>query len=53
MAPVDAYLALAAAACGRSADASAHADAALAQSEAWGTVVVTEWLSDLRDRSSF
>jgi len=53
MAPVDAYLALAAATGGRAAEASAHADQALALSESWGTVAVTDWLRDLRDRNGF
>jgi hypothetical protein len=53
MAPVDAYLALAAATAGRTGDARTHADAALSQSEAWGTTAVTGWLKDLRDRYGF
>lgn len=53
MAPVDAYLALALAAWGRPDEATTHADAALAQSAAWGTPVVTDWLTDLRARYGF
>jgi len=53
MAPVDAYLALAAATRGRAEEAAAHAEAALAQSEEWGTPVVTDWLTGLRVRYGF
>ncbi|MEZ0581134.1 BTAD domain-containing putative transcriptional regulator [Nocardioides sp. MH1] len=53
MAPVDAYLALAASAMGRTEEATSYADAALASSEAWGTGVVTAWLGELRERYGF
>jgi hypothetical protein len=42
--PVDAYLAMAAAAVGETSRASAHADAALALCDAWDLPLVAEWL---------
>jgi DNA-binding SARP family transcriptional activator len=53
MAPVDAYLALATATCGRAQEAAAHADAALGQAEDWGLTVVVDWIRDLRERYGF
>jgi len=44
-APVDAYLALAAAAAGETDVAARHTDAALAQCAAWGIPLVAEWIT--------
>ena len=51
--PVDAYLALASQALGRPAEASAHADAALALCSAWEIPAVADWLLGWRDRAGF
>jgi DNA-binding SARP family transcriptional activator len=51
--PVDAYLAIAAAATGEAALAAEHADRALAQARDWGLPQVEAWLLDLRDRHGF
>jgi DNA-binding SARP family transcriptional activator len=51
--PVDAYLALAAAATGETAIAGEHADRALEQARAWQVPQVEEWLLELRDRHAF
>jgi hypothetical protein len=50
MAPVDAYLALAAAVLGRREDAARHADAARGLAEQWGLTEVVRWLEDERTR---
>jgi hypothetical protein len=51
--PVDAFLALAAAAVGEIALASRHADEAARCCREWGLVPVAAWLSALRERFSF
>jgi hypothetical protein len=51
--PVDAFLALAAAATGESELAARHADAALELCRAWRIPLAAEWLVDQRDRNSF
>ncbi|WP_299447388.1 BTAD domain-containing putative transcriptional regulator [uncultured Phycicoccus sp.] len=51
--PADAYLAFAAAACGDGADASALADAALAQCAQWEIPVFAEWFAGERARHGF
>jgi hypothetical protein len=51
--PVDAFLALAAAAAGETATASAHADRALEQCREWAIPPVAQWLRDQRDRYGF
>ncbi len=51
--PVDAYLALAAAATGDNALATEHADHALEQARAWQVPRVEEWLLELRERHRF
>ena len=51
--PVDAYLALAAAAAGELALARGHADDAEALCRAWDLPQVTRWLGDLRERHGF
>lgn len=51
--PVDAYLALSAAAVGETELATSHADSALALCRAWDVPQVTQWLVDLRERHSF
>ena len=51
--PVDAFLALAAAGSGRSAEAHHHAERALAQCAAWGMPRARTWLSELRRQYSF
>ncbi|CCH76795.1 Transcriptional activator domain [Nostocoides japonicum T1-X7] len=51
--PVDAFLALAAAATGETALASRHADAALALCEAWDIPLAARWLVELRERHAF
>lgn len=53
MAPVDAYLALAARAQGRTDDAVAHADAAAAQASGWGLDAVGSWLAGMRAAYGF
>nr|WP_281366593.1 AfsR/SARP family transcriptional regulator [Nocardioides thalensis] len=53
MAPVDAYLALAARAQERADDAAAHADAAAAQADAWGLGAVSSWLAGMRTAYDF
>jgi hypothetical protein len=52
-APVDAYLALVAAAAGETEVAGRHADAALAQCERWGVPLVADWLRGHRGRGGF
>jgi hypothetical protein len=52
-APVDAYLALTAAAAGEPEVAARHADAALDQCDRWGIPLVAEWLRGHRRRSGF
>ncbi|WP_168929277.1 BTAD domain-containing putative transcriptional regulator [Nocardioides sp. GY 10113] len=51
--PVDAYLALAAAAVGETDLATEHADAGLALTRAWRIPQVERWLLDLRERHGF
>ncbi len=51
--PVDAFLALAAAATGETATAARHADRALAQCREWQIPPVAQWLRDQRDRYGF
>ena len=51
--PVDAFLALAAAATGDLATAGRHADRALALCEEWAIPPVAQWLRDQRDRFGF
>lgn len=51
--PVDAYLAMAAAAAGEPGLAAQHADAALAQCDAWELPLVAERIDDLRERHVF
>ena len=51
--PVDAFLALAAQAMGRSDEAAAHADAALNLCAVWGIPAVATWLLGWRDRAGF
>ncbi|WP_345526270.1 BTAD domain-containing putative transcriptional regulator [Nocardioides endophyticus] len=51
--PIDAYLALAAAAVGERDLASRHADAALALADDWGIPVFAEWLRDTRRAHDF
>jgi hypothetical protein len=51
--PVDAYLALAAAATGERDVAAKHADDALALCETWEIPLVARWLRDQRDRHGF
>ena len=51
--PVDAYLALAAAAVGETGLAAGHAEAALRQCEDWRMPPVAAWLTDLRERFAF
>ncbi|GGM35516.1 BTAD domain-containing putative transcriptional regulator [Dactylosporangium sucinum] len=51
--PVDAFLALAAAAAGEHAMAARHADDAAALAAAWDLPVVTEWLAALRADGGF
>ncbi|MGZ4448771.1 MAG: BTAD domain-containing putative transcriptional regulator [Nocardioides sp.] len=51
--PVDAYLALGAAAAGERAVAAGHADAALALAEEWGLAVFADWLREQRAAYSF
>ncbi len=51
--PVDAYLALAAAAVGETALATAHADTAAELCRTWQVPQVARWLDDLRDRHGF
>ena len=51
--PVDAFLALAAAATGETATAGRHADLALAQCQEWQIPPVAQWLRDQRDRYGF
>lgn len=53
MAPVDAYLALAARAQERGDDAAARADTAAAQAEAWGLGAVSTWLEQMRAAYGF
>lgn len=53
MAPVDAYLALAAKACGRDEEAARHADAAAEQAAAWGLGAVSRWLEGMRATYGF
>ncbi|MBM9461594.1 AAA family ATPase [Nocardioides sp. zg-536] len=51
--PVDAFLALAAAAAGETPTASTHADRALEIVDAWGLPAAHDWLADLRSRHGF
>lgn len=51
--PVDAYLAMAAAAAGETRLAARHAEAALAQCREWDLPLVAHRLDDLRERHSF
>jgi hypothetical protein len=51
--PVDAYLALAAAAAGEDGPAKAHADDAERLCAEWGIPVAGQWLRDQRDRYGF
>lgn len=51
--PVDAYLAMAAAAAGETRLATGHAEAALAQCREWDLPLVAHRLDDLRERHSF
>ena len=51
--PVDGFLALAAAATGERELAAAHADAALAQCEAWDIPLAAAWLRDRRETHAF
>ena len=51
--PVDAFLALAAAAVGEDALATSHADDALRLCDAWDLLPVAEWLTGLRERFGF
>jgi hypothetical protein len=51
--PVDAFLALAAAAAGERSTASRHADDATALCEAWGIPLVAAWLDGHRRRAGF
>jgi hypothetical protein len=51
--PVDAFLALAAAATGETATATRHADRALVQCAEWAIPPVAQWLRDQRDRYGF
>ncbi|SDR89389.1 Predicted ATPase [Friedmanniella luteola] len=51
--PVDAFLALAAAAVGETGLASAHADEAARLCQAWGLVPVAAWFAALRERFAF
>lgn len=51
--PVDAYLAMAAAAVGESALAARHADAAIDQAEAWRIPVFADWFAELRGSHDF
>ncbi len=51
--PVDAYLALAAAAVGETALATSHADAAAELCRTWQVPQVAQWLDGLRDRHGF
>ena len=51
--PVDAYLAMAAAATGENAIAARHADAATALALKWDIPVFAQWFADLRGRHSF
>ncbi len=53
MGPVDAYLALAAAAVGQSALASTHADRALALMRSWRIPLAADWLVGQRERYGF
>jgi hypothetical protein len=48
--PVDAFLALAAAAVGETATATRHADRAMELCEEWQIPPVAQWLRDQRDR---
>ena len=51
--PVDAFLALAAAAVGEQDLATGHADEALRLCEAWGMPPVADWLTGLRSHYRF
>jgi DNA-binding SARP family transcriptional activator len=51
--PADGYLALAEAVLGRTDDAVAHADHALAQAEEWGLPVYAAWLAARREELGF
>ena len=51
--PVDAFLAMAAAATGEAEIAARHADEALALCRAWRIPLVAEWIDDQRDRYGF
>jgi hypothetical protein len=51
--PVDAFLALAAAAAGEREQAARHADAALALAEQWEIPLAAQWLRSQRERYSF
>ncbi|TXL61539.1 BTAD domain-containing putative transcriptional regulator [Aeromicrobium terrae] len=51
--PIDAYLALAAAAVGEADLATTHAEAALELCETWDVPQVVEWFDDLRERHGF
>jgi hypothetical protein len=51
--PVDAFLAMAAAATGEAELAARHADDALALCRAWRIPLAAEWISDQRDRYGF
>jgi hypothetical protein len=53
LAPVDAYLALAAAAAGERAVATRHADAATALCERWRIPLMAQWLRGHRERGGF
>jgi hypothetical protein len=52
MGPVDGYLALVLAVCGRRADATAAADRAEAQAEDWRLPAYSDWLQRWREQLS-
>jgi hypothetical protein len=53
MGPVDGYLALALAGCGRKVEAAEMADRAAGQSDEWGFTAYTDWLAKHRERLGF